>query len=316
MKISNEVKIGAVTLLTILVFIWLFNFLKGKNYFKKTVSYYSVYNEVGGLAESSVVEVNGYKVGVVQSIDFLDAESGRLLVEFSVNRDFKLPLNTVAEITPVSIIAGMKVQFVYGNGPGTYSPGDTIPGKLSESLLTSFEKEFTPIKEKITDLLNNLDSAINNVNDIMDAGFKKDLSGTLANLNTTTESFSDIIGSKEKELRTTVDNLTAFSQMLSDNTSSFTRTFTNLESVTDTLAAADLYSSITNLKESLEGASLLLQNLNEGKGSAGKIMTDDSLYTNLSGTLASLNSLLADMKTNPKRYVHFSLFGKKSVSSE
>ena len=86
--------------------------------------------KIGGLAESSPVEINGYKVGVVQSIDFIDAESGRLLVVFSVNKDFKLPKNTVAEIVPVSLLGGMKVQFVYGNGPGTYSEGDTIPAGL------------------------------------------------------------------------------------------------------------------------------------------------------------------------------------------
>ena len=118
-KISNEVKVGATALLTILVFIWLYNFLQGKDFFKSTAYYYTVYDKVGGLAESSPVEINGFKVGVVQSIDFIDAESGRLLVAFSVNRDFKLPKNTIAEIIPVSLLGGMKVQFVYGNGPGT-----------------------------------------------------------------------------------------------------------------------------------------------------------------------------------------------------
>jgi phospholipid/cholesterol/gamma-HCH transport system substrate-binding protein len=108
-KISNEVKVGAVALLTILAFIWLYNFLKGKEYFKSTNYYYSVYDKIGGLAESSPVEVNGYKVGVVQSIDFTDPSSGKLLVVFSVNKDFKLPVNTVAEIVPVSLLGGMKV---------------------------------------------------------------------------------------------------------------------------------------------------------------------------------------------------------------
>ena len=116
-KISNEVKVGATALLTIVVFVWLFNFLKGKDFLKSTAIYYTVYDKVGGLAESSPVEVNGYKVGVVRSLDFIDPKSGRLLVEFSVNKNFKLPKNTVAEIVPVSLLGGMKVQFVYGNGP-------------------------------------------------------------------------------------------------------------------------------------------------------------------------------------------------------
>jgi phospholipid/cholesterol/gamma-HCH transport system substrate-binding protein len=311
-KLSNEVKVGAVAIVTILVFIWLYNFLKGKEYFKSTVYYYSVYDHVGGLAESSPVEINGYKVGVVQSIDFINETSGKLLVVFSVSRGFKLPKNTVAEITPVSIIAGMKVQFVYGNGPGFYSPGDTIPGRLAESLLNVVENELHPIKEKMISLINVLDSTISSLNEIMDPEFRKNLQGTMANLNSTSESIDNIIGSKEKDLKATLENISKFSRMLSDNTEKMSSTFSNLESITDTLAAADIYTSVLNLKKSLEKASSLLDNLNNGKGSAGQLFTNDSLYINLNNSLANLNLLLQDMKTNPKRYVHFSLFGKKN----
>jgi phospholipid/cholesterol/gamma-HCH transport system substrate-binding protein len=311
-KISNEVKVGATTLLTIIVFIWLYNFLKGKDFLSNSAIYYTVYDKVGGLAESSPVEVNGFKVGVVQSIDFIDAQSGRLLAVFSVNKNFKLPKNTVAEIVPVSLLGGMKVQFVYGNGPGTYEEGDTIPGRLAESIMDKMETELLPVKDKITSLITILDSVVSSVNDVMDADFKKDLSGTLSNVNSTTASLSKIMGSKEKELQSTIDNINKFSQMLSDNSGKMSKTFSNLESITDSLAAADIYTTVLNLKSSLENASNLIDNLNEGKGTAGQLLTNDSLYINLNNSLASLNLLLEDMKTNPKRYVHFSLFGKKS----
>jgi phospholipid/cholesterol/gamma-HCH transport system substrate-binding protein len=311
-KISNEVKVGATTLLTIIVFIWLYNFLKGKDFLSNSAIYYTVYDKVGGLAESSPVEVNGFKVGVVQSIDFIDAQSGRLLAVFSVNKNFKLPKNTVAEIVPVSLLGGMKVQFVYGNGPGTYEEGDTIPGRLAESIMDKMETELLPVKDKIASLITVLDSVVSSVNDVMDADFKKDLSGTLSNVNSTTASLSKIMGSKEKELQSTIDNINKFSQMLSDNSGKMSKTFSNLESITDSLAAADIYTTVLNLKSSLENASNLIDNLNEGKGTAGQLLTNDSLYINLNNSLASLNLLLEDMKTNPKRYVHFSLFGKKS----
>ena len=316
MKISNEVKVGAVALVTIIVFIWLFNFLKGKDFFKKTVNYYSVYDEIGGLAESSPVEINGYKVGVVQSIDFIDAETGRLLVVFSVNRDFRLPVNTVAEIVPVSIIAGMKVQFVYGNGPGFYEYGDTIPGRLSAGLLSKLETELMPVKDRVSELISVLDSVISSVNDIMDPEFKKNLNGTVANLNTTSASISNIIGSREKELKESVENLTRFTQMLSNSSGEISNTFNNLSAISDTLAAADIYSSILNLKSALENTSSILGDINKGKGSAGQLLTNDSLYNNISHSLASLDELLKDLKANPKRYVHFSIFGKKNIPAE
>jgi phospholipid/cholesterol/gamma-HCH transport system substrate-binding protein len=158
-----------------------------------------------------------------------------------------------------------------------------------------------------------LDSVITSINDVIDPEFKKNLSGTMAHLNNTTGSLDRILGSKEEELKMTLDNITRFSDMLSANTQKMNSTFSNLESITDTLASADLYNSISNLKASLEKASTLIENLNDGKGSAGQILTNDSLYINLNNSLESLNVLLEDVKSNPKRYVHFSLFGKKDI---
>jgi phospholipid/cholesterol/gamma-HCH transport system substrate-binding protein len=315
-KISNEVKVGAAALLTIVVFIWLFNFLKGKDFLKSTAIYYSVYDKVGGLAESSPVEVNGYKVGVVRSLDFIDAQSGRLLVVFSVNKNFKLPKNTVAEIVPVSLLGGMKVQFVYGKGPGTYAEGDTIPGRLAESLMDKIDTEILPVKEKISNLIVVLDSVISSVDEIMNPEFKKELSGTISHLNNATGSLDKVLGSKEKELTATLDNINKFTNMLSDNSGKMTKTFSKLETITDTLASADISASVTNLKASLVKAASLMDNLNKGKGSAGQFLTNDTLYTNLNSSLESLNMLLKDMKANPKRYVHFSIFGKKSTPSK
>lgn len=315
-KISNEVKVGAITLFTIIIFVWLFNFLKGKDFLTSTASYYTVYDKVGGLAESSPVEINGYKVGVVRSLDFIDARSGRLLVEFSVKKNFKLPKNTVAEIVPVSLLGGMKVQFVYGNGPGTYSDGDTIPGRLAESLMDKIDSEILPVKERVSNLIVTLDTVIHSVNKILNADFRNGLTGTITNLNSTTKSLDRIVQSKEKELAQTLDNIKIFTQMLSDNSGKMNKTFTNLESISDTLAAADIYSSIANLKSSLEKASSLIDNMSKGKGSAGQFLTNDTLFTNLTGSLESLNMLLKDMKSNPKRYVHFSVFGKKATSAK
>lgn len=308
-KVSNEVKIGAIGVITIVSFILLFNFLKGREFLKSTVNYYAIYDQVGGLSESSPVEINGYKVGIVQSIKFLDPESGKLLVVLSVNRDFKLPVNTFAEITPLSVIAGMKVQFVYGDGPGFYSHGDTIPGRIAKSIITKLEEELLPLKDKVSGLIVSLDSIIVSVN-------REDLGAAISNLRSTTGRIDNMIRSREQELKETVANISTFSKMLSENSASMSNTFNNLETITDTLASADIYSSVVNLKSSLEKTSNMLENLNDGKGSAGQFLTNDSMYTNLNKSLESLNLLLEDLKANPKKYVHFSLFGRKNSSSE
>ena len=311
MKISNEVKIGATVVITLVIFIWLYNFLKGKNFFQNVAYYYSVYDNIGGLSESNPVEVNGYKVGVVQSLDFLDESSGKIIVEFSVDRDFRLPLNTVAEVTPISLLGGMKVQFVYGNGPGFYSEGDTIPGRVAPSLAEMVRSEFQPLKEKFSSLIVTMDSVTSSLDQLMNEDFKSDIGITADNLKNTSGSLKNIIGSKETDLAGTIENLNKFSKMLADESEDISSTLKNIDNITDTLAAADIYNTIVNLKSSLQQTTLTLEKINEGKGTAGQLISNDTLYSNLSNSLESLNILLTDVKANPKRYVHFSIFGKK-----
>ena len=311
MKISREVKVGATVLLTLIVFIWLYNFLKGKNFFQNVAYYYSVYDNIGGLSESNPVEVNGYKVGVVQSINFLDETSGKIIVEFSVDRNFKLPQNTVAEVTAISLLGGMKVQFVYGNGPGFYEEGDTIPGRVAPSLAEMVRSEFQPLKEKFSSLIVTLDSVTSSLDHLMNEDFRSDIKITVDNLKNTSGSLERIVGSEENDLKATIDNIARFSGMLKENSESISKTLNNFETITDTLAAADIYGTLINLKSSLEKTSSTLEKLNEGKGTAGQLITNDTLYKNLSGSLETLNALLTDVKANPKKYVHFSIFGKK-----
>ena len=305
-KISNEVKVGITALLTILVFIWLYSFLKGKEVFSNKAHYYAVYDKVAGLAESSPVEINGYKVGVVQSIRFVDPESGRLLVVLSVDRGFRLPKNTVAEITTATLIAGMKVQFVFGDGPGIYLNGDTIPGRLAESIISRLGTELLPLKNTLEAVLVKLDSTIGSLNDILDPDFRNDFSTGIASLSNTVK------GIEKADLGASLENIKKLTGMLAENSDKINNTFDNLESLTDTLAAADIYTSVGNLKNSLEKVTLLMDNINKGRGTAGQLLTNDSLYVNLNRSLASLDLLLQDLKTNPKRYIHFSMFGKKN----
>ena len=144
----------------------------------------------------------------------------------------------------------------------------------------------------------------------MDPQFRADLKSGISSLSNTAKSID------EAELKSTLENINKFTQMLAENSASLTSTFNSLESVADTLAAADIYSSVNNLKVSLEKAGELMENLNSGKGTAGQLMTNDTLYQNLSKSLESLNLLLLDLKANPKRYVNFSVFGKKNVPEE
>jgi phospholipid/cholesterol/gamma-HCH transport system substrate-binding protein len=312
MKISNEVKVGATAIVTIVVFIWLYSFLKGKDLLSTTNHYYAVYDQINGLAESSPVEINGYKAGVVQSISFINDGSGRLVVKMSVSKGFKLPENTIAEVTTASILAGMKVRLVFGTGPGIYKNGDTIPSRLAESIITKLSDEIGPMKDKLSGLISRLDSTLKGVNNVLTPEFSRNLNGTVSNLNHFSKNLDDVMASKSGELKSMLADLSKFSRMLSQNSDKLDTTLTNLRNISDSLAAADIYTTVSNLKSTLERTSQLMDGLNKGKGTAGQLFTNDSLYVNLNNAVASLDLLLKDVKTNPKRYVHFSLFGKKN----
>lgn len=310
-KIRNEVKVGAVALVTILAFIYLFNYLKGRDLFTSTARYYAIYDDIGGLTESNPVEISGLKAGVVQSLHLINDGSGKICVELSISKDYKLPEGSVAEITPASLIAGMKIRILFGQGPGFYSNNDTIPGRLSETLFELIENEFLPVKDKISNLIEVLDSTITGINQILTPQFTRDLRGSMSNLHSTTESVSDILGSGEKDLKKIISDLSAFTSTISSNSGKIDTAIGNFKTITDSLAAADIYGAVSGLKMSLIETKMLLENINKGKGSAGQFITNDSLYRNLTASLESLDLLLKDLKENPKKYVHFSVFGRK-----
>jgi phospholipid/cholesterol/gamma-HCH transport system substrate-binding protein len=311
MKISKEVKIGAVSIIVIVLFIWLYSFLKGENLLTSTAHYYSVYDEISGLSESNPVEVSGYKVGVVQSIKFIDDGSGRLSVTLSLNKNMQIPVGSIAEITTATLIAGMKIQFVFSDSKDFYQNGDTIPGRVAESIFARLEDELLPLKTNISDMIINLNSVISAIDETLSPDFRQDLNETVSNLNSTTGTLAKTLKEREKELSETLANLHRFSEVIAANTPKIDTAINNLAMISDSLAKADFAGTINRLRDAAGQTAELLENLNKGEGSAGKLMTDDSLYINLSGSLASLEALLADMKENPKKYVHFSLFGKK-----
>ena len=311
MKISREVKIGFTALIIIIFFIWTYSFLKGNNLLTRTAHYYAVYNEISGLSESNPIEISGYKVGVVQSIRFIDDGTGRLLVTLSLDKKMKVPVGSVAEITTASLIAGMKIQFVFSDREQVYSSGDTIPGRLAESLLVKVENELVPLKNTVTETVLRLDSVITAINQTLNPEFRQNVTESFDNLNSISDKLAVTLEERQQEISGTLDNLHTFSEMLALNAPRMDSAIMNLSVISDSLAAADFAGTINGLRDAAANTATLLEAMNRGEGSAGKLLSDDSLYINLTMTLENLSALLEDMKENPKRYVHFSVFGKK-----
>ena len=311
-KISPEIKTGAVALLTIAVFIWLYSFLKGHNLFSRTDDYTVIYENIAGLESSSPVEISGFKAGVVNNVKLMNDGSGRISVNFSVLKGFRIPEGSVAEITTATLIAGMKIRMdMAEKGTNFYQRGDTIPGRVAVSILDKAEQQFEPIMQQVDTLMTRLSYAMERVNSILTEEFTSDLAETNKNIASATGSLESILSGTEDSFPSLIKGIDRFTMMLNSNSDNIDKTISNLKSVSDTVAAADIYGAITNLRNNLNQTNTLLAKLNNGEGSAGMILNDDSLYLNLSESLASLNKLLIDLEENPGNYVQFSLFGRK-----
>lgn len=309
-KISHEVKVGVVALITIAAFIWLYSFLKGSELFTSTDTYHIVYQDISGLKESSPVEINGYQAGIVQDIKLINDGSGRLAVAISVDREFDLPEGTEAEITTATLIAGMKIVLRMGEGEEMYQNHDTLQGYVARSIIDKLGESLAPIEGNITDMVVELDSLIASINDLFTPQMASDIQSTVANVNGITANLHEISEKEKEHLMAAMGDMQKFTAMLSANSSSIDSAIKNLAAISDTIASSDLSSSLASLKSTISSVDEIMSGISKGEGSAGKLVTDDSLYINLSNTLYSLDQLLKDMQENPKRYVHFSLFGK------
>jgi phospholipid/cholesterol/gamma-HCH transport system substrate-binding protein len=312
MKISHEIKVGAVALITIIAFILMFEFLRGTALFTSTDTYHIVYDNIAGLTESNPVEINGYQAGVVQDIKLINDGSGKILVSLSVDRQFNIPRDTKAEITTATLIAGMKIVLRMGESSDMCHNHDTISGYVATTIIDRLSETISPLEGNITNIITKLDSVVSALNSVFTPELTSDIRSTMANVSDVTAGLKEISDSRKDELMAAISEIQTFTAMLSSNSSTIDSTLRNISGISEAVAKADLETSLASLRSSLTGLDSIVTGISRGEGSAGKLVTSDSLYTNLSNSLRSLDLLLRDMKDNPRKYVHFSLFGGKT----
>jgi len=273
MKITHEIKVGAVALITIIAFILLYQFLKGTALFTSTDTYHIVYDNISGLTESSPVEINGYQAGVVQDVKLINDGSGRILVSLSVDKHFNVPKDTRAEITTATLIAGMKIILRMGESSEMCHNHDTIQGYVATSILDRLSQTISPLEDNITDMILKLDSVVSALNDLFTPQMTGNIKSTISNVNGITASLRDISESKKDELIGAIEELKVFTAMLSANSSTIDSTLKNIEQISDAVASADLDSTLTSLRSSLGNLDEIVKGISKGEGSAGKIIT-------------------------------------------
>jgi phospholipid/cholesterol/gamma-HCH transport system substrate-binding protein len=304
LRLSREIKTAILVIASILLFIWGYSFLKGKDLFTNYKTFFVEYENVEGLVMSAPVTINGLSIGKVNSIA-INNQTGKIRVELQINSDFPIKKSSKAEIYAPNPIGGKQIAILPGVDGGDAVDGDFLVSSSKLGLTDELAKQIEPLKEKITKLLDNANVMLENVNEVLDAKSKENLRNSLANLNETLAEFK--VASKE------------VNTMLADNKAKISGTMTNVEKasanfskISDSLTKANIGQTVKNLEKTLSSVDKMMADMNAGKGTMGKLMKDDALYTNFSKTSKELELLLQDLRLNPTRYVNVSLFGKKN----
>ncbi|MGJ8744702.1 MlaD family protein [Polaribacter sp.] len=305
---SKQLKIGIAAVSIIVLFIWGFNFLKGQNMFDRNSRYFKVeYNNIAGLSKSSLVTINGLKVGKIDEIEFDKSieNRGQLIVRFSLDNDFQFSKKSVVKIYSPSPLGGSNLAIIPNYEGEMAVSGDTLEGKLESSLFTSLGERLDPIQTKLEHVMVSADSLFKSVNELLDKETKMSLKRSMRNLEFTISDVRKLM----KSSRNMIDSSTAELKGTLRNTKKITENFAK---VSDTLVQANIGGIMRNAEQALSSVNSLLEGVKTGKGSLGKLMTDDAVYTNLDNATKELEELLRELKLHPKRFVHFSLFGRKA----
>ncbi len=307
MKITNELKVGIFITLTIAGLLWGMNYLKGTDMFTTTNKFFAVYDDVGGLVKSNPVLLNGYKVGQVADVRYADDKSGRLVLTLKIDDDVFIPKSTEANIVTSDILGTKAVELVYGKDKTPAQNKDTLSGFSKKGL----SEQILPFKDKAEGLVSSLDTLAHALANLLNAESSRSLNKTFANLEHATGSIDHLVSNDKSKLNSLLSNVDLIAANLKNNNSEIANILKNLSAVSDTLARLKLATTIDNANKALADLNSVLHKIDKGEGSLGKIINDDSLYVNLNAASASLDKLLIDLKANPKRYVHVSVFGKK-----
>ena len=297
MKLTKEIRIALVAVVGILVMYFGINFLKGINLFSTNNTYYITFDDIQGLGASTPIYADGYKVGTVDKVDFDYSGDGPIKVKADINKDLRIPAGSKAEIEK-DIMGNLQVNLLLANNPRQrIEPGDIIPGYVNAGMMGK-AAELVPAVEK---MLPKLDSILTNVNALL---ADPALAASLHNVETITNNLTV----STRELNTLMAGL---NKQVPGMIGKANGVLDNTNRLTANLASLDVQGTLNRVNATLEGAQKFTDQLNSGKGSLGLLMNDTKLYDNLTSTMSHADSLVIDLKAHPKRYVHFSIFGKK-----
>ena len=302
MKLSNEIKTGILVITGIVLFIIGFSYLKSNDVFIADRVFYAVYDDVEGVSKGTPVTISGFNVGSVQNIEFYE-NSSKLLLKFRVENEFNFSSESIAQIYETGLIGGKAVAVIPKYGNILARSGDTLQSEIAPGLTELVNDRLSPLQDKIESMVVSADSVLISLNAVLNTEAKLEIQSTI-------ENFSSTVA----DLKTSAGTL---DEILNNNKNQINNIISNVNQTSDELAGlsgsfSDLSSVISNLSKSSDNIDKIISEITEGEGSLNKLVFDDELINSLDAASKNINLLIKDLRLNPKRYVHFSLFGKKN----
>ena len=298
MKFFNkEVKIAIVAICGLVILFFGMNFLKGLNLFSSANKYMISFKDISGLASSSPIYADGYKVGVVKNIIYDYNNTGGTMVEAEIDEKLRIPKGSSAEIVS-DMLGNVKVNLLLANNPRErVMPGETIQGGINDGALGQMKNMIPTVMQ----ILPKIDSIVTSVNLLLAnpaiASSLQNVETVTGNLTVTTRRLNSLLASLESSVPGMVTRTDSILH--------------NANTLANNLNQIDVAGTVARVDETLDNVEKFTEQLNNNQGTLGLLMRDPSLYNNLNSTMRSADSLLIDLKAHPKRYVHFSLFGRK-----
>ncbi|MBQ5892211.1 MAG: MCE family protein [Bacteroidales bacterium] len=305
---KTEFKVGLFGLLVLVILFFGIKFLKGSDIFQKENVYYATYNDVSGMLVSSNVFINGLRVGYVKEITTTNERADNFVVAFTVRSDIKIPEDSKILLFSSDLLGSKALKLQLGNSSKIISDGDTIKSDKELGMLDNLGASISP-------MMNNLDSILSSLNNILNIQNQNSLQNTIANIETTTARLGNIttnldnlMSSEKTKLAKIIENTESITSNLKDNNQKLTNIIQNVDNIVDSAAKANIGSTLIETGKSIERLNSVLGVIEKGKGNVGLLINDEELYKSLDNSAKNLNKLIEDIKENPKKYINVSVF--------
>ena len=306
---NKEFKIGFFAIASIIALVFGVNYLKGINILNDNSDFYAVYENIGGLQVGSPVLVNGYKVGMVSNIDLLTEQNQNLLVTISLDKKFDMAKNTVCKIVNQDLMGTKGIALILGDTDELVRGGDTLISRIEATLQDEVNAQILPLKNKAEELIGSIDSLMMIVTAVLNKDTRDNLRNSLSSLDKTFELMSQtmvrvdsMVDINDDRIAKVVKNLESITSNLENSNGEIKTILTNFATLSDSLVKSDIATVLQNVSD-------ITTKINNGEGSIGLFLKDDKIYANFEKSTRELASLLEDIKSNPSRYVNFSIIG-------